>query len=87
MVPTSADVAELVEACTVATFATVPAIVRLMLACGFTLAEAHAMLDQAARFGAIELRPESGMGLLSEADAALCPSGPRGSILSYARAL
>lgn len=37
--------------------------------------------------GLIELRPESGIGLLSEQDASLCPRGPRGIVLSFARLL
>jgi len=37
------------------------------------------------RAGTIELRPESGIGLLSEADAALCPRGPRAVPLSFVR--
>jgi len=35
--------------------------------------------------GFIELRPESGIGLLTEDDAALCPRGARGVVLSFAR--
>jgi hypothetical protein len=41
----------------------------------------------AAAAGLLELRPESGVGLLPLADAALCPRGPDGSPLSYARLL
>jgi len=37
------------------------------------------------RAGRIELRPESGIGLLSDADAALCPRGPREVPLSFVR--
>jgi hypothetical protein len=33
----------------------------------------------------LELRPESGVGTLSPEDAALCPRGPNGIVLSYAR--
>ncbi|MCL2723635.1 MAG: hypothetical protein FWD69_04275 [Polyangiaceae bacterium] len=45
----------------------------------------HAQLFRGARAGELELRPESGMGRLSEEDAALCPSGPQGSRLSWVR--
>ena len=37
--------------------------------------------------GDIELRPESGVGLLSEEDRALCPKGIKGMALSYVRIL
>jgi len=46
----------------------------------------QALLD-AAFAGELELRPESGVGTLSAADAALCPRGPGGTVLSYARRL
>ena len=49
------------------------------------LAEVHRALLAADDAGAIELRPESGTEFLSEADARLCPPGPRGTVLSYAR--
>jgi hypothetical protein len=49
------------------------------------LAEIHRALMAAADAGAIELRPEAGGEFLSEADAKLCPPGPRGTVLSYAR--
>lgn len=45
----------------------------------------HAELLRAARAGELELRPESGMGRLSEEDAALCLAGPQGSRLSWVR--
>jgi hypothetical protein len=41
----------------------------------------------AAIAGRIELRPESGVGLLANDDAARCPRGPTGVPLSYARIL
>lgn len=37
--------------------------------------------------GRLELRPESGVGLLTEPEAALCPRGARGTVLSCARLL
>ncbi len=40
----------------------------------------------AAAAGLVELRPESGVGLLAPADADLCPRGPDGWPLSWARA-
>jgi len=45
----------------------------------------HAELLRGARAGELELRPESGMGRLSEEDAALCLAGPQGSRLSWVR--
>lgn len=47
--------------------------------------EAMKLLLELARKQRIELRPESASGLLSPADAALCPMGPGGIPLSYAR--
>lgn len=49
------------------------------------LAEIHRALMAAAEAGAIELRPEAGGEFLSAEDAKLCPPGPRGTVLSYAR--
>jgi len=46
---------------------------------------AHAALLELARAGRVELRPESGVGNLSEQDRALCPSGADGLVISYAR--
>lgn len=45
----------------------------------------RAALVSAARSGLVELRPESGVELLSPADAATCPRGPDGSPLSWLR--
>jgi hypothetical protein len=45
----------------------------------------RAALVGAARSGLVELRPESGVELLSPADAAICPRGPDGSPLSWLR--
>jgi hypothetical protein len=42
-------------------------------------------LLRAARSGLVELRPESGIELLSAADADACPRGPDGSPLSWVR--
>jgi hypothetical protein len=47
----------------------------------------HEALRAAARKGLLELRPESGLGRLSEDDVALCLPGPQGSHLSWARPL
>jgi hypothetical protein len=49
---------------------------------GPTEAAKRALLDGAAR-GLFELEPESGMGRLSREDAALCPTGPMGTLLSW----
>lgn len=45
----------------------------------------HRALESAAKSGAIELRPEVGGEFLKPEDKELCPPGPRGSVLSYAR--
>ena len=47
----------------------------------------RAALVRAARSGMVELRPESGIELLSPSDAAACPRGPDGSPLSWMRVL
>ena len=49
------------------------------------LADVHRALLAADDAGAVELRPEAGNEFLSEEDARLCPPGPRGTVLSYAR--
>jgi hypothetical protein len=54
---------------------------------GGSVDTAKARILAAANEGRLELRPESGMGLLSKEDAALCLPGPRGSVLSTARVL
>jgi hypothetical protein len=43
-----------------------------------------ALLDAASR-GLLELRPEGGLGRLSEAETLSCPEGPQGTRLSWAR--
>jgi len=50
-------------------------------------AVAHQMLLTAARDELIELRPEGGLGRLTEEELALCPPGPGGTRLSWARRL
>jgi hypothetical protein len=50
-------------------------------------AEAIAALLALHQQGRVELRPEAGVGLLTEQDAALCPRGARGVVLSYVRLL
>jgi len=47
----------------------------------------HAALVEAARTGRIELQPESGMGRLNAEELDLCPPGPQGTRLSWARIL
>lgn len=64
--------------------APVPAIARAL---GTRLPDVREALLAAAAAGLVELRPESGVGLLAPADAALCPRGPDGWPLSWARAL
>ena len=70
-------------------FAPVYEIVRAFLRAGLGLSvdDIKARIVEADKAGLLELRPESGMGLLAKQDAALCIPGPRGSILSYARVL
>lgn len=47
----------------------------------------QALLLEASRRGLLELRPESGLGRLSEQDLRDCPPGPQGTHLSWARRL
>ncbi len=46
---------------------------------------AQSVLLAAAKAGLVELRPEGGLGRLSEAELELCPTGPGGTRLSWAR--
>jgi hypothetical protein len=62
----------------------VPAIVR-RLSGAMPLPRALELLMQAARRELIELRPEGGLGRLSDEELALCPPGPAGTRLSWAR--
>jgi hypothetical protein len=62
----------------------VPAIVR-RLSAAMPLPDALELLMRAARRELIELRPEGGLGRLSEEELALCPPGPAGTRLSWAR--
>jgi hypothetical protein len=64
--------------------APVPAIARAL---GPRLPDVREALLAAAAAGLVELRPESGVGLLAPADAELCPRGPDGWPLSWAREL
>lgn len=64
--------------------ARVPDAVRPLLS-AMSPEEARSALLELDMGGFIELRPESGIGLLSEDDAALCPRGARGVFLSFAR--
>jgi hypothetical protein len=45
----------------------------------------HAALLHLASAGQVELRPESGLRLLSAADRSACPAGPQGTVLSWVR--
>lgn len=66
----------------------VPALIRMVVEeTGADGADVRLALLDLARAAAIELRPESGVGLLSKADAKLCPKGIRGDPLSYLRLL
>ena len=63
----------------------VPDAVRALAALGVPAVQG-ALLD-AARAGLVELQPESGVGRLAEEELALCPPGPQGTRLSWARLL
>jgi hypothetical protein len=62
----------------------VPAVVR-RLSAAMPVSEALELLMRAARRELIELRPEGGLGRLSGEELALCPPGPAGTRLSWAR--
>lgn len=64
----------------------VPDLVRA-LAGRLPTADVHRALEEAASAGWIELRPEAGGEFLKAEDAALCPPGPRGTVLFFARRL
>jgi hypothetical protein len=64
----------------------VPRVVERLLP-SVSLAVAHEMLLQAARDERIELRPEGGLARLTGAELGLCPAGPGGMRLSWARRL
>jgi hypothetical protein len=64
----------------------VPRVVERLLP-SVSLAVAHEMLLQAARDERIELRPEGGLGRLTNDELGLCPAGPGGMRLSWARRL
>jgi hypothetical protein len=62
----------------------VPKVVGL-LSVNFGHATAQKALLDAASRGFVELRPEGGLGRLSEAERMACPEGPQGTRLSWAR--
>lgn len=62
----------------------VPAVIHA-LGPGVVVSEALALLLSAARDGMIELRPEGGLDRLTPEESALCPPGPHGTKLSWAR--
>lgn len=63
----------------------VPDLVKQLRAQGMTTEAAIDVLSLLAQQRRLELRPESGVGLLKPADAALCPRGMRGVVLSMMR--
>jgi hypothetical protein len=65
----------------------VPELVRSVELEGVSVKAAHEALLRLARERRIELQPESGVGRLTAEDLALCPPGPQGSRLSWARRL
>jgi hypothetical protein len=54
---------------------------------GHGIADTHAALLEADRGGRIELRPESGFNPLTADERALCPPGPQGTRLAWARVI
>lgn len=62
----------------------IPELVR-SLAGSLSMESIHRALESAAKCGVIELRPEVGSEFLKPEDARLCPAGPRGTVLFYAR--
>jgi hypothetical protein len=64
----------------------IPTLVR-SFAGQFSTAEVHHALSEAAERGVIELHPDGGSEYLKPEDAALCPPGPRDTVLSRARIL
>lgn len=62
----------------------VPAVVQ-QLSASMSVPAAIELLLRAARRELIELRPEGGLGRLSEEELALCPPGPSGTRLSWTR--
>jgi hypothetical protein len=64
----------------------VPRLVQRLLS-NVPLPVAHQMLLTAAREELIELRPEGGLGRLTSDELGLCPPGPAGTRLSWARSL
>lgn len=65
----------------------VPELVRVFIDNGHDLAVVHQALLASHHAKLLELRPESGVGLLSASDAALCPRGMRGIVLSWVRVI
>jgi hypothetical protein len=63
----------------------VPEVVRQLSAAG--VSAVHEVLLRLARAQQIELQPESGVGRLTADELSLCPPGPQGSRLSWARVL
>lgn len=62
----------------------VPSVVGLLSA-DLDGATAHDALIEAASRGLVELRPEGGLGRLSDAERMACPVGPQGTRLSWVR--
>jgi hypothetical protein len=62
----------------------VPDLVR-GLASALPVADVHLALHEAVEAGWLELRPEAGEEFIKPEDAALCPPGPRGTVLYFAR--
>lgn len=65
----------------------VPAVVRPLLDAGHDLGAITEALLAADHARLLELRPESGVGLLKPDDAKLCPRGMRGVVLSWLRVI
>lgn len=82
--PAAAVVAEAVRRMAVLDLVRVPDLVKALEG-KVGIAEVHRALLDADDAGTIELRPEAGSEFLREEEARLCPPGPRGTVLSYAR--
>jgi hypothetical protein len=52
---------------------------------GLSIELAHQALFELTAQGVLELRPDSGVGLLKQHEATMCPKAPDGSPLTYAR--
>lgn len=71
--------------CALSNMAPLVFVATVVRACKMPVERAHAAIHLGAMQGLLELRPESGMGRLSKEDAAICPKGWEGVVLSVLR--